>query len=565
MPRLPSAFIRLPLHFDAAALAAELAALPDSYWQPHPQGFSGNDAIALISPRGRPEDDGLNPPMQPTPTLARLPAFQQALSKLASTLGRTRLMRLAPGAEASEHVDSHPYWFDHLRVHIPIVTQPSVMFYCGYQAVHMQAGEAWVFDSWRPHRICNASDTPRIHLVVDTVGSRRLWDAIRQNRPLEAGALRFEQAELPLVMPPLELAARLRFIAGGSVSFAPLEQLIGRLVEDWTDCWQAEAAAEAYRALWEQFSARLQEYSGKVRLKNGLDLAATLSAGLAPRMELLPKTCPIPAFGRPIFIISPPRSGSSLLFELLARSPGVWSIGGESHAVIEAFSSLTVQENGWSNRLTQKQATPEVAAALKRAFYLQLRDSVGGSPGVGLESLRFLEKTPKNSLRLPFLHAIFPDARFVVLCRTPEATISSMLEGWQSNAFLSYPNLPGLKGWNFLLPAGWQTLVGRPLVEVVASQWASTIRILLEDLKAVPEQQCYRVDYETLLSTPEATMQALFNWLELPVAEIPLPLPVAAHTLSAPAPDKWRKNEAALKMIAHLYQDQAARLAGWKP
>ena len=37
-------------------------------------------------------------------------------------------------------------------------------------------------------------------------------------------------------------------------------------------------------------------------------------------------------FDRPIFIVSSPRSGTSLLFETLAQSPGLLTIGGESHA-----------------------------------------------------------------------------------------------------------------------------------------------------------------------------------------------------------------------------------------
>lgn len=43
---------------------------------------------------------------------------------------------------------------------------------------------------------------------------------------------------------------------------------------------------------------------------------------------------------RPVFIVSPPRSGTSLLFETLARSPDLLSIGGESHQVIESVPGL---------------------------------------------------------------------------------------------------------------------------------------------------------------------------------------------------------------------------------
>ena len=42
---------------------------------------------------------------------------------------------------------------------------------------------------------------------------------------------------------------------------------------------------------------------------------------------------------RPIIIVSPPRSGSTLLFETLSLSPDLWTVGGESHGVIEGVES----------------------------------------------------------------------------------------------------------------------------------------------------------------------------------------------------------------------------------
>ncbi|MEO7564512.1 MAG: aspartyl beta-hydroxylase, partial [Sphingomicrobium sp.] len=56
--------VRLPIRFDTAALAAEVAALPRSAWVPHPNKFPGNDAVRLISTGGKPTDafDGAQAP-----------------------------------------------------------------------------------------------------------------------------------------------------------------------------------------------------------------------------------------------------------------------------------------------------------------------------------------------------------------------------------------------------------------------------------------------------------------------------------------------------------------------
>src|SRR5687767_5830805 len=89
--------------------------------------------------------------------------------------------RLAPGTTVPEHADINYHWFTRVRLHIPIVTRPEVRFYCGDQVVHMAAGEAWVFDNWRTHRVENFTADERIHLVADTSGSAAFWRLVAQS------------------------------------------------------------------------------------------------------------------------------------------------------------------------------------------------------------------------------------------------------------------------------------------------------------------------------------------------------------------------------------------------
>src|SRR3546814_8582968 len=101
-----------------------------------------------------------------------------------------------------------------------------------------------------------------------------------------------------------------------------------------------------------------------------------------------------------------------------------------------------------------------------------------------------LEKTPKNALRIPLLHKVFPDARFIYLHRDPRQVLGSMLDGWQSGGFRMYSALPGWQGpaWSFLLVPGWRELSGKPLEDIVAAQWARTSQVLLDDLDARSEE-----------------------------------------------------------------------------
>ena len=114
--------------------------------------------------------------------------------------------------------------------------------------------------------------------------------------------------------------------------------------------------------------------------------------------------------------------------------------------MIEAIPSLHPAAHTFaSNRLTAADATPEAVAALYAALAPQLRDRAGRPPAAGAAP-RLLEKTPKNALRIPFLAAAFPEARFIFLHRDPRQNLASIIEAWQSGRFITYPDLPSWQG-----------------------------------------------------------------------------------------------------------------------
>ena len=135
--KLQYPFMQLPVSFDAAALQAEVDSIDESQWRPHPQGYAGNDALTLVTTGGDPDSDAIAGAMRPTRHLERCPYLQQVLASIGATWGRTRLMRLSGQAEVSPHVDVNYYWRERIRVHVPIVTQPTVRFMCGDAQINM--------------------------------------------------------------------------------------------------------------------------------------------------------------------------------------------------------------------------------------------------------------------------------------------------------------------------------------------------------------------------------------------------------------------------------------------
>src|SRR5690606_811953 len=117
-----------------------------------------------------------------------------------------------------------------------------------------------------------------------------------------------------------------------------------------------------------------EQEDGEYRLKPGTGAGATGKPAPAPTSAaatpaaVAPASTPAssvarargsdPLFEQPVFIVSAPRSGSTLLFETLSGAPGVHTIGNESHHLIEGIPALNPMARGYdSNRLLESDAT----------------------------------------------------------------------------------------------------------------------------------------------------------------------------------------------------------------
>jgi uncharacterized protein (TIGR03032 family) len=559
---LAEPLIRLPLRADAERLAREIEALPARAWRPHPQGFAGNAAVALIAPDGDDTDDQLHGAMAPTEWLALLPAVQEVLEALHAPIGRTRLMRIDAGAEAEAHVDLHPYWLDRLRVHVPITSSPDVVFHCGDDSVRMATGDVWVFDTTRRHRVTNSGSSARVHLVIDTVGSAALWAMIAGREAPDGAALsELEGSTGGKVQHPAEQRLRLRELVE---RLAPPDaqrvlDALEPVLADWRARWAVVGERpDRYRALRERLVETIESLSGSMYIDD-VDVAQWLDAALTQSAVTMP---PESQLDRPVFIIAAPRSGSTMLFEALTQACAVMTVGGESHHIIEADARLTPAARGWeSNGLDANDASNDVVAALTERFVAAARDRDARPPTPG-ERIRFLEKTPKNALRMPFLAAAYPDARFVLLYRDPRETLSSALDAWRSGKFVTYPDLPDWDGlpWSLLLTRGWRDLRGRPLSEIVAHQWENALTTALDDLEALEPHRWCIASFDALVDNPNRELRRLAAFVELEWdRELPAPLPIARHSLGAPDPEKWRRNAAEVEDMLSIAADAAIR------
>lgn len=220
----------------------------------------------------------------------------------------------------------------------------------------------------------------------------------------------------------------------------------------------------------------------------------------------------------PVFVIGCSRSGTTITYETLAASGAFLNFGYE---IPQFWNSLHgPHHNYWhSEAATDKDASAGHRDRALRFFYQRL----GAGP--------VLEKTCINTLRVAYLHRLFPRARFVFIFRDGRDNVSSMMDGWRHGRtdggfglerFLGpSPEPVAINGgefreWHFFLPPGWRAYNQARLEEVCAFQWISANSLALEAKVSIPPEQWIELRYEDIFERPVDLFQDIFEQLRLP-------------------------------------------------
>jgi hypothetical protein len=172
-------YLQTSLAFDPDKLQKEFELLQGDNWMEHynKSHYEGDWTIlplrslngslkSVISTHILPK--GLS--YQDTVLLKKSPYLQSVITSFACEKTSIRLMKLNAGAIIKEHTDQDMNMeAGEARFHIPIQTNKDVAFYIQEDRIPMLTGECWYLNLSLPHKVHNAGNEDRIHLVIDCV------------------------------------------------------------------------------------------------------------------------------------------------------------------------------------------------------------------------------------------------------------------------------------------------------------------------------------------------------------------------------------------------------------
>jgi hypothetical protein len=235
-------------------------------------------------------------------------------------------------------------------------------------------------------------------------------------------------------------------------------------------------------------------------------------AGLAPAMAL---STPIARLlypllhGRlslrqpPIFIIGCSRSGTTVFLDcLLTSGMQSWSEAPELFA-----------PDYWNVRSRHRKGEADVTPGDRARIrsLVALRVAISGGR-------RFVNKHPENSLRIPWVLGLFPDAVFLHLIRDPRAVVRSSLSEVHRYRYRRRAPL----GF-FPRPDGWQRWEKMPLHQQFAHQWVELVRQIQSDRDALrlDTTRYMELRFEDFCSDVPGTLERCYDFIGLPASARP--------------------------------------------
>ena len=239
-----------------------------------------------------------------------------------------------------------------------------------------------------------------------------------------------------------------------------------------------------------------------------LRLAANVVGGVYARL-------PVQGVTRPVLIIGCGRSGTTVLGNILSRHPAISFLNEPRHIWCACYPAADIWSWKASSRagrllLTKDDADPLKSRRLARLLRFESVKTGGGNI--------LLEKLPANVFRLDFIDSVFPDARYIHICRSGLETARSIAEisrygswwGVRSYKWKELVRIASLREETAGLPDLCRNFYHRGLLE-----WRLSTEFICRFLNKKPIESFRETSYDSLVDHSVETIVSLLKFLGL--------------------------------------------------
>lgn len=233
---------------------------------------------------------------------------------------------------------------------------------------------------------------------------------------------------------------------------------------------------------------------------------------------------------QPIIIIGAPRSGTNMLRDLLVSFDDVQTWPCDEINYIWRYGNVRYP----SDEFPEELATDRTVRYIRQHF-----EALGRRQRARI----IVEKTCANSLRVPFVDRVIPEARYVFIRRDGLDVVGSAMDRWTAPLDVPYllrkaryvpaADLPYYAGrylwarlyrlfsseerlafWGPQLSDMDSLLKKHNLLEVCALQWQRCVERSYAAFSAMPPDRWLEVSYEDLVQSPTAELPRILDFME---------------------------------------------------
>jgi len=184
---------------------------------------------------------------------------------------------------------------------------------------------------------------------------------------------------------------------------------------------------------------------------------------------------------KPIFIVGFPHSGTSVLTSIFKEHPDLanWT---EASEVWESFWEEGLDED--FDKLVpkyEKDVDPIDSLRIKDAFYRFLNSQ---------KKKRFVNKNPRNTVRILYIKKMFPDAKIIHIYRDGREVVNSVTRNLDES-----------------------------MIEIICDRWVRVMNEVKKQKKEISDSDFYEIKYEDFCESPRDIIISAYQKFEIPIIE----------------------------------------------